>query len=66
MGFTIIFVVAGMSNTEAELTDSQNILVTGCLLAFFGLGGWMFTTVRSMVKEMRDEQERLISGPTIG
>lgn len=61
-----LFVVAGMSGTEAELTDSQSMLVTGCLLAFLGLGGWMFTTVRSMVKEMRDEQERLISGPVIG
>ena len=61
-----LFVVAGISNTEAELTDSQYILVTGCLLAFFGLGWCMFITVRSMVREMRYVQEGLISGPTIG
>lgn len=60
-----LFVTAGLGAKGEDMTDSEAMLVVASMLAFFALGTWMFRTVRSMVSEMRTEQERLIASQPI-
>ena len=57
-----LFVMAGVSESSGkELTDDQAMMIGLCFFLFLALGGWMFTKVKSVVREMQSEQDTLIS-----
>lgn len=55
----VLFVMVGLGEKE-QSTESEEMLMVACLVAFVMLWRWMFKTVTGMVKELKQEQLALI------
>lgn len=55
----VLFVMVGLGEKE-QTTESEEMLIVACLVAFFMLGRWMLKTVKGMVQELKQEQLALI------